>query len=219
MEVLWIILLSLVLLIGAVGVFVPVIPGPLVAWAGMLAYYICTPEDALWPTVNLWTLIISGVLVAGSFVFDYWSSYWGAVKFGATWRGGLGALVGAIVFPMVLSVFMAGIPGAILGLLVGPIIGAFIGEYLGGNSCGGSARAGLGTLVGALAATLVKLFVCMLLIVWFLAAVFLGLFKADDEKTQLTTEAENDSISNSTLNLGDIYYATDLSSFETLPRA
>lgn len=219
MEVFLIILAFVLLLVGAVGVFVPVIPGPLVGWAGILTYFIFVPPESVFPTINAWTLVISGALVAGSFVFDYWSSYWGAVKFGATWRGGLGALIGAIVFPMVLSLFMAGILGAIVGLLVGPIVGAFIGEYLGGNTCGGSARAGLGTLVGAIAATLAKLFVCMLLIVWFTAAACFSIFKSGEEKTQLTTGAENDSISTSTLNSGDIYYATDLSSFETLPRA
>lgn len=219
MEVFLIILVFALLLVGAVGIFVPVIPGPLVSWLGILVYFIFVPAEALLPTVNIWTLVISGILVAGSFAFDYWSSYWGAVKFGATWRGGVGALIGAIVFPMILSLVMAGIPGAVVGLLVGPIIGAFIGEYLGGNTCGGSARAGLGTLVGAIAATLVKLFVCMLLTVWFLTAVFLGIFQSGEEKTQLTSPQENDSITNSTLNLGDIYYATDLSSFETLPRA
>lgn len=219
MEVFLIILVFILLLIGAIGIFVPVIPGPLVSWAGILVYFIFTPEESLLPTVNIWTLTISGILVAASFVFDYWSSYWGAVKFGATWRGGVGALVGAIVFPMIFSLVMAGIPGAIVGLLIGPIIGAFIGEYLGGNTCGGSARAGFGTLVGAIAATLVKLFVCMLLFVWFLTALFLSAFESEEEKTQLTATAGNDFIGNSTLNLGDIYYATDLSSFETLPRA
>lgn len=219
MEIFWAILAFSMLLIGAVGIFVPVIPGPLVSWSGILLYFIFTPQEALFPSVNVWTLAISGVLVAGSFIFDYWSSYWGAVKFGATWRGGVGALIGAIAFPLVLSLFMAGIPGAIVGLLVGPIVGAFVGEYLGGNTCGGSVRAGLGTLVGAIAATLLKLFVCVLLAVWFTVAACFSVFKSGEEKTQLTTERQNDSIGCSTLNLGDIYYATDLSSFETLPRA
>lgn len=190
------------LLVGIVGVFVPVIPGPLVAWAGVLIYYICTPAEDLLPMVNLWTIIISGVLVAGSFLFDYLSGYWGAVKFGATWRGGVGALIGGIFFPFVLSFIMVGIPGMIVGLLVGPIVGAFIGELCGGNTYRQSARAGAGTLIGALAATLVKLFVCMLLFVWILLASGIGLWRdaeekpaelpgettesSDSEKTQLT---------------------------------
>lgn len=219
MEVFLVVLAFVLLLVGVIGIFVPVIPGPLVAWSGILVYFVFTPSEMLFPFVNIWTLTISGALVAASFVFDYLSSYWGAVKFGATWRGGVGALVGAIVFPLVLSVLAFGIAGTVIGLLVGPIIGAFVGEYLGGNTCGGSARAGLGTLVGAIAATLAKLFVCMLLIVWFVSAAIFSAFRSDDAKTRLTTEEEKDSISNSTLNSGDIYYATDLSSFETLPRA
>lgn len=200
MEILWISFLFLMLLIGIVGVFAPVLPGPLVAWIGILIYYIAVPAEDLLPLVNIWTLTISGVLVAGSFLFDYFSSYWGAVKFGATWRGGVGALVGGIVFPLAFSFVMAGIPGAIIGLLIGPIIGAFVGELLGGNTYRQSARAGAGTLLGALAATLVKLFVCMLMVVWILLSVcffFLPLreasaelpLSAESEKTQLTPES------------------------------
>lgn len=173
-EILWLVLAFSAILAGTVGVFVPVIPGPLLAWSGILVYFLATPAEALLPSVNVWTISVSGAFVAASFVFDYLSSYWGAVKFGATWRGGVGALVGAIAFPLVLSLFMAGIPGAVLGLLVGPIVGAFVGEYLGGNTCGGSARAGLGTLAGAIAATLVKLFVCTALFVWMVCAALAG---------------------------------------------
>lgn len=173
-DIFWLTLAFSTILVGTVGVFIPVIPGPLLAWSGILVYFLATPSEALLPSVNVWTIAFSGAFVVASFVFDYLSGYWGAVKFGATWRGGVGALVGAIAFPLVLSLFMAGMPGAVLGLLVGPIVGAFLGEYLGGNTCGGSARAGLGTLAGAIAATLVKLFVCIALFVWLAGAALAG---------------------------------------------
>lgn len=166
----WLIAIFAAITCSFVGVFVPVIPGPLLAWGVIFAYFLATPADELLPLVNIWTILASGAFVLGSFLFDYLASYWGAVKFGATWRGGIGALLGAIVFPLLFSVILAGPWGVVAGLLIGPIIGAFVGEYLGGNTCGGSARAGLGTLVGALAAALVKLFVCVLLFVWMFAA-------------------------------------------------
>ena len=157
--------------IGCAGIFIPVVPGPLVAFCGPLAYFIFTRAEEPLPYINTPMLCIFGVFVALSFVFDYASSWWGAAKFGATWRGGVGALAGAIVFPILLAPLGLGIFGAFAGLLVGPLIGAFLGEYLGGNTCEKSARAGIGTLVGAIAATLVKLFVCMLTLVWLVAAV------------------------------------------------
>lgn len=175
MEITLIIFAFLMLLVGIVCVFMPVVPGPLLAWCGPLVYFIFTSTEAPLPYVNKWTIVVAGALVLFSFIFDYLASYWGAVKFGATWKGGVGALIGALVFPMLLAPVGFGFPGAIAGLLIGPIIGAFLGEYISGNTCGGSVRAGLGTLAGAIAATLVKLFVCFLMLAWLIISLVVNI--------------------------------------------
>lgn len=175
MEIALIIIAFVLILLGCVFVFVPGLPGPLIAWTGPLVYFVFSeapPEQAL-PFIGTWSLAISGVFAAGTLVFDFFSSWWGAKKFGATWRGGLGALVGAIAGPILFSPF-GGIFGALLGLLVGPLVGAVVGELLGGNDWQKSTRAGWGTLLGTLAATIVKLFYCLCIVVWMLAAVIAG---------------------------------------------
>lgn len=172
MEIALVIAAFVLILLGCVFVFVPGLPGPLVAWAGPLIYFIFTkaePGESL-PFIGAGPLIVAGVLAALTLAFDFFSSWWGAAKFGATWRGGLGALIGAIAGPILFSP-LGGIFGMLLGLLVGPIVGAFAGELLGGSGWRESARAGWGTLLGALAATLVKLFYCLCVFVWMLAAV------------------------------------------------
>lgn len=177
MEITLIVLAFLLALLGCVFVFLPGLPGPLVAWCGPLVYFVFTkenPENAL-PSIGTGTLIASGVLAGATLAFDFISSWWGAKKYGATWRGGLGAFVGAIIGPIIFSP-VGGIPGLLLGFIIGPIAGAVAGELLGGNTLKQSSRAGWGTLIGALAATVVKLFYCLIVFVWLLGAVLARMF-------------------------------------------
>lgn len=173
MELALIVAAFALILLGCVCVFLPGAPGTLVAWAGPLVYFVFTKADAdggALPFIGAGTLILSGVLAALTLAFDFASSWWGAAKFGATWRGGLGALIGAFVGPLVFSP-IGGVFGMLLGLLVGPIVGAVAGELLGGRALRESARAGWGTLLGAIAAMVVKLFYCLAVLVWMIAAV------------------------------------------------
>lgn len=157
------------IILGCVFVFLPGLPGPVVAWCGPLVYFIFSTAEPPTEWIGVKTLAIAGVFAALVMVFDFVSSWWGATKFGATWRGGLGAFVGAIVGPIVFSP-IGGFFGMLLGLLVGPIVGAVLGEIIGGRNFFEGTRAGWGTLIGALIATCVKLFYCLSIFVWFIAA-------------------------------------------------
>lgn len=211
MEIVLIVAAFVLILLGAVFVFLPGVPGPLVSWLGPFVYFLFTEtppatdapaadaaatsagttdvavsagttdatsaalstgtSDVALATLSFigaGTLAVAFALAVLTIVFDVFSSWLGAVKFGATWRGGVGALIGAFVGPMLFSP-LGGIFGALLGLLVGPLVGAIVGELLGRRSLLGSARAGWGTLLGALAATAVKLFYCFAVFVWFVA--------------------------------------------------
>lgn len=167
------------ILLGCVFVFVPGVPGPLVAWCGPLVYFLfsgtgeaaenapATDAEAF-ALIGAGTLAVAAVLALLTIALDFFSSWLGAKKYGATWRGGVGAFAGAIAGPILCSP-LGGILGSLLGLLVGPIVGAIFGELLGRNTLRGSARAGWGTFVGALAAMAVKLFYCLAMLVWFVA--------------------------------------------------
>lgn len=171
MEIVLIVVAFILILLGCVFVFVPGLPGPLVAWCGPLVYVLFTkssPEEML-PAMNTGTLVVSGLFAVFTLAFDFVSSWWGAKKYGATWRGGVGALVGAIIGPIVFSP-LGGVPGMLLGFLVGPLVGAVLGELLGGRDWKNSSRAGWGTLIGTLLATVVKLFYCLGVFVWLLGA-------------------------------------------------
>ena len=85
------------------------------------------------------------------YVVDFLMSWVGAKKFGATWKGALGAFVGAIV-----GIF---IPPPLLWIFIGPLVGAFAFEFLGGAGLKVSTKAGLGAFIGTVLASVFKFIV------------------------------------------------------------
>ena len=71
---------------AAVGAFLPVLPGPLLSFAAILAFKLALPESQL----GWWNVGICGALAAFAQAADIFMSWMGAKKFGATWRGGSG---------------------------------------------------------------------------------------------------------------------------------
>ena len=78
---------------AAVGAFLPVLPGPLLSFAAIFAFKLALPDSQL----GWWNVGICGALAALAQAADIFMSWMGAKKFGATWRGGLGAFVGVFV--------------------------------------------------------------------------------------------------------------------------
>lgn len=145
-------------LVGVMASFVPILPAGLLIWLGVLIHKLWVPEESV-----SWLLfwVISG-LVLFSQALDWFFTYWGAKRFGATWRGGVGAIVGIVVGPFVLT--------PIIGFVVGPVIGAVVGELLGGRELKPASKAGFGTIVGGLCAFAVKLGIsCAMITLFFIS--------------------------------------------------
>ncbi len=129
-------LLSAVFIIAAVGSFLPLLPGPMLAFAGVLVYKLLFPQS-----LEGWSLIwFSGAAALVSQIADYAFTYFGSKKMGATWKGALGAIIGAIA-----GIF---IPPMILWIFLAPLIFALLFELLGGRPLGEAAKAGLGAFLG-----------------------------------------------------------------------
>lgn len=159
----WALLLaSFVIVFGVVGTLLPVIPGVVVVWFGIILYKLIDPLGVSWTLV-----IICGLLALFAQILDFAASYFGARKFGATWRGGVGALIGAILGPFVLGAIITPIGG----LIIGPIVGAVVGELSAGRTARDSGRAGLGTVVGGIVAAVLKLVIAVFMAGWFYMAV------------------------------------------------
>jgi uncharacterized protein YqgC (DUF456 family) len=172
METIIFIGVLLSLLVGVAGVFLPVVPTPLLPWAGLLACHLLWTDGP----VGGRFLLAASVLTLFAHGFEFAGGFLGAKWFGATWRGALGALVGGVVGPLVC--FFIPLPFTFfLGLFAGPFVGALLGELLGKREWADATKSGIGTVLGNLASMLVKFAAALALLVGFLVAFFAPFFQ------------------------------------------
>ena len=126
----------LVMLIGLFGNLIPGVPGTSLIFVGALVHRLYFGDAG---GMGWFWLIVLGFLMLLSFLIDYVASLLGAKKFGASWRGVLGAFVGIIgglvIFPP-------------LGLIIGPFVGAVGFEWAFGRETRDAAKAGFGAALG-----------------------------------------------------------------------
>lgn len=133
------------------GVFIPGVPGPLLAVLGALIHKWLLPDRLSWWGIGL--LIALAVL---AWLTDILASSLGAKWGGATRQGMLGALAGAVV----------GIFFGPLGLLAGPFIGAILGDLSAHRTeIQGLLKAGAGAAMGVLLALIIRMLLLGLMVV------------------------------------------------------
>jgi uncharacterized protein len=148
----------LIMLVGLIGAVAPVVPGPPFVWLG--AFYYAWQTD--YQTVGLVTLVVLGVLAAVGGTADWWLSYAGARRAGASGWATLASIVGGIIGFVVFT---------LPGMLIGSLAGVFLVEYLRHRDWRRMLRAGGGYLAGWLLSSVVEVAVCILMIGIFLLAV------------------------------------------------
>jgi uncharacterized protein YqgC (DUF456 family) len=138
------------MLIGAIGAFIPSIPGAILIVVGVLIWGFTQGFAGL--GVPLTVAIV--VFLAGIGI-DFLAAYWGAKRAGASKWGQIGAIVG-----LLLGVFglLPALPfgGPIVGLIFGPLIGAIIGELLYQRDLRRAFNAGIGIVVGSVIGKVVE---------------------------------------------------------------
>ncbi len=156
----WIVTISL-MLAGAVGCVLPVLPGHLIIFIAAIAHRLMLGEDS---GLRWWSFVILLVLMAISQTAEMLSGAAGSKWFGGTRWGAAGALIGTVVGLFFLP----------FGLLLGPLIGAFVGEIaFAKKDARPAAISGVGSVVGTLAGMGFKIVVGVLMIGWFFLDVFL----------------------------------------------
>ena len=149
------------LLAGAVGCVLPVLPGHLILLIAAVAHRLMLGEAS---GLRWWSFVILILLMAISQTFEMLSGAAGSKWFGGTRWGAVGAIIGSIVGLFFLP----------FGLLLGPLIGAFVCEIAFARKQGHHAAiSGVGSVVGTLAGMGFKMLVGVLMIGWFLLDVFL----------------------------------------------
>lgn len=152
MEYLIFLLAVVCVIVGIVGDVVPGLPGVPISYAAMLLLHFFTDI-----TYSNETLIIYGVLCAVITIVDYFVPIWGTKKFGGTKAGVRGSTIGLVVGVVVLPILGIVIgPFGLIGILAGPFVGAYIGEKMSGVDDSLAWRSAIGSFVGFVAGTLLK---------------------------------------------------------------
>lgn len=148
MDIFLVILSALFIIIGLIGSFLPVIPGPPLSWLGLLILYLTNAVE-----MNLTLIIITGVIALIIFLLDYIIPAMGTKKFGGSKSGMIGTSIGLVIG------LLSPIPG---GIILGPFLGAFIGEMLNKNDSKLAFKAAIGSFLGFLASTFIKFIVAII---------------------------------------------------------
>jgi uncharacterized protein len=157
----WLWVLAIVLIVlGVVGTFLPVLPGAALVFAGMLlAAWIDHFQRIGWITVT-----VLGLLTALVFAIDIIAGFLGAKRVGASRLALVGATIGTIV----------GLFFGIVGILLGPFLGAVIGELIARGELQPAARVGFGTWLGMAIGALAKIAVVLAMLGVFITSYFVG---------------------------------------------
>ncbi len=157
------------ILIGIVGVIVPILPGILLIWLTVLAYAILEGFQSIdWITFTVITLIALGTGTA-----DIWMSLFGSKTGGASFLSMVYGLVGAIIGVFALSI-VAPLVGSLFGGILGYSAGVLLGEYQKQRDWNLAIRASVGGLAGWGVATVVQFSGGMLILAIFVWQVLRG---------------------------------------------
>ncbi|MEW5924722.1 MAG: DUF456 family protein [Candidatus Zixiibacteriota bacterium] len=155
-EIIYFIIALIVMLFGLAGTVLPIIPGIPIIFTAFVIYAILTD----FASISGQTVIVFAILTAASVLLDWLAGSLGVRKMGGSTAGMIGALVGTVV-----GLF---IPGAGLFIFIlCAFIGAVVFEMIAGRESRAAFRAGLGSLIGFLAGTVVKLAIAIIMIVYF----------------------------------------------------
>ena len=145
MDILLIVFAFLLLVAGIAGCVLPMLPGVPLAYAGMLLLHLTDKIHFTTHQLIIWLIVVIVLQVVDYITPLLGSKYSGGTSFGN--RGCIaGTLLGMFFMPW--------------GVIFGPFIGAVAGEMLGGQDLSHAIRAGVGTLLGFLFGTLMKVVVC-----------------------------------------------------------
>jgi len=154
MDIALLLIAFILMIIGILGSFLPVLPGPPISWVGLLLLYLtkAVPMSYTVLGVTLFVALVVGIL-------DYVIPAKGTKRFGGSKYGIWGTNIGLVV-----GIF-APIP---FGFIIGPFVGAFVGEMINDSKDSQKAfKAATGSFIGFLASTFIKFVV---------SVVFFGLF-------------------------------------------
>lgn len=159
MDIFLTIIASILLLIGLIGSIVPILPGPPIAFGGLLLVQFTSKQP-----FSSEFLIIFGVLAILSAVIDNVLPIYATKKFNGSkkgvWGSAIGLIIGLFSFPP-------------FGIIIGPMLGAFIGEIADGKTANNAVRPAFGSLIGFLSSIFLRFALSIIMAYYFVVEVFI----------------------------------------------
>ena len=159
MDLFLLILGLLFCLIGIIGSFLPIIPGPLTSWLGILLLNLTSAVE-----FNLNFVLITFTVAVSVGILDYIIPILGVKKLGGSRSGQIGTTVGLIVALIILGP---------IGIIIGPFMGALLGEMSTNKSIQDSLKPAFGSFIGVIAGSVIK-FLISLSFLFFYFDIFWG---------------------------------------------
>ncbi len=145
--------------LGLIGCFVPILPGPIVSYLALIFLSIAKRWKAFTPLF----LVIVGIITIVATVIDYILPVVTSKKKGATkagiWGSILGMIAGIFFFPP-------------FGMLIGAFAGAVVGELIFNKDRKNALRAGWGVFLGTIVSIFIKLGVSGVITFYFFRGIF-----------------------------------------------
>lgn len=157
-DILWIVIGLILLVVGIIGCILPILPGQILSWGSLLILQLQKDPPFTAKFIFIWALVTAAVTL-----FDYFVPIWGTKKLGGSksglWGATIGLIIGIFFFPPI-------------GLIVGPFIGAVVGELVAGKDNRVALRSGLGSFLGFLTGTMMKLVISFIMGYYFVIHAF-----------------------------------------------
>lgn len=145
LDIILIIISALCMIAGLAGCILPFLPGPPIAYLGLLILHFTDKVQYTTTQLVVWLVIVIVLHLLDYFTPMLGSKYSGGSKWG-NWGTVIGTLAGLLFLPW--------------GIIIGPFLGAVIGELLGNKELPQALKSGVGSLIGFMLGTLLKLLVC-----------------------------------------------------------
>lgn len=158
MDIILLCLAAILMLVGILGSFLPMLPGIPVSWAGLLLLHLTSVVPMNYTYLGI-TLLVTIII----FALQYAIPALGTKYLGGSKQGMFGATIGLFA-----GIFIP-IPFAIL---IAPFVGAYLGEILNKADSRSTLKAASGSFIGLLASTFMEFVVTAIFFLLFLYKVW-----------------------------------------------
>lgn len=152
----------ILLVIGLVSCVLPPLPGPPIAYIALLIAAISLDKTQDLPN---WLLIVYAIITVFILIIDNFIPVWSTKKFGGTKAGIRGCFIG-IVIGIIFSPFGG------ISIILCPFLGAIIGEIVDGQSLSIAVKSGIGSFIGFLLTSGIKIILVLFMCYHYFKAVF-----------------------------------------------